>query len=171
MEKLEILPPDELQIESELADIVGRGNSESIARWSGIQYWRIRAMLRENDPTRNVIYEAAMLIYGCLKHDREIGKRAFNILYRLGSQWGLIDSDPIDTLIHAKDRISQIKREDLRRLNSSETDSILANAARLEQEITRVTREAVEVSAAKELAKRGSELDGRGRGESAIAKR
>jgi hypothetical protein len=164
MEKHEIYPPDELEIETELADIVGRGNSNSIATWSGIKYWRIRAMLRDDDPSRNIIYEAAAFIYGCVKTDREMAKQVFGVLYRLALRWGLVDEAPVDVLKLAIDRLRSIEKSDIEGMSRENRTLMLADVAELEDVVGRVKTEVILVRKS-DANGRAHELGGMGRGD------
>lgn len=138
-----LIKPDEYDIESEMDDIIPNGATKPIARESNIKYWRLRAMLRSEDPTTNVIYEAAMLIYGALKHDRKIAKRIFNILYRLALSWGLIDQEPLDIVESAIDKLKSITKKQLEQMSPDQRFAVQGFAGELEEEANRIKTDAI----------------------------
>lgn len=144
MEKREIIPPDEYDIQIEMDDIIQNGDRKPIARWSKIKYWRICAMLRTDDPQANIIYEAAAFLYGVLKLDKEKARKVFNILYRLALEWGLVDDEPVVILEMARDRLRQVRKQGVKHINAAQATDCLAMAAKLENEITGFTKDLVD---------------------------
>jgi hypothetical protein len=140
---MEIIKPDEYDIETEMDDIIPNGATKPIARESNIKYWRLRAMLRSEDSTTNVIYEAAMLIYGALRHDRRIAKRIFNILYRLALSWGLIDQEPLDIIESSIEKLKSIGKKQLEQMSPEQRFAVQGFAGELEEEANRLKMDAI----------------------------
>jgi hypothetical protein len=143
MEKCELLPPDELDIETEIENIIENGDRKQISRFSHIKYGRLCAMIRSDDATRNTIYETASFIYGVLRTDRSKGKKVFNVLYRLAVQWGLVDEEPVDIIELAIRRLRSIDRDDMAKMSRDQVTVSLARTAELELEAGRVKSELI----------------------------
>ncbi|MDT5061481.1 MAG: hypothetical protein QOH63_1940 [Acidobacteriota bacterium] len=156
----EILPPDEYAIDKEVDDLFQHGDAGPVARFSGIKYSRLTAMLRVDDPTTNTVSETVALMYGARRHKKKIAKKIFRIIWRHALELELLDEEPVSILQMARDRLRRITPEAIGKMSADGKTEALACVAEIESETERISKTAVDARKANKP--RGYEIGGQG---------
>jgi hypothetical protein len=141
-----IIKPDEAETKAEHYMLYKGMSQKAMAAAAQVSSSKLSRRLNHEEETEDPVHEVIKELHGSVESDQpSIGKGVFQMIRRHAVQLGLAETEPVDVLKMAIERLTAIKLRDIEMMTAEERNLLVIYAAELEDLAGVVRSDAIRV--------------------------